>query len=219
MKKTFSMFLVILVILSCCSNAFAKDCDTVEPINSCKESDVEFNVENFANMTVDELNAVIDSIAMMSSERDDQSRDGALIAAWLAFAYILRFYNYPLTATLIEYSVNAMNYSEYDGVFSDAIRNETVYLTYINNLKNGQPAGNSLSFNTNDDLFYSLHNVSISNMQVLNTYFITITDVYDFAYDVNYDALITAFANNVGYLMQHKGALYPIYITIQFIDS
>ena len=219
MKKAITVFLVFVVMMSSCFNAFAVDNKKSDSGDSYAEETL-FDTD-LTNMTDEELNSIIDTIAMMSSEREKQSRDEVLRLAWLAFAQILRNHNYPLTATLIEHSVDCIDYYEYDEDFADAIQNEAVYSNYMDNLRSGQPVANSLTFNynSNQDLFYSLHNVSISNMQVLNTYFITISDVYDFLYDSNYDSLIAAFANNGAWLSQQKGALYPIYITIQFIDT
>lgn len=83
----------------------------------------------------------------------------------------------------------------------------------------------SFAFTYNDipDLFYALHNVNIE-LTIIDSPLpslpdlisVNITDVFDFAYDNDYDSLFTSLVNNWAWLCQQINVLNEISVSILF---
>jgi hypothetical protein len=158
-------------------------------------------------MTIKELNAVINYASQVETinSTDSITTNSLLGTAWKAAAQIARISGYPLAATLVEHSVDGNNYSETDGAFATEIKTTNVY----SNITSGS-GSNSFTNSDNSDLYYAIHAFDYTNSG--NT--LTITDVFDFALNTNYQNLFSTLVNNWGYLNQNLGVLTPINVTI-----
>nr|PZN08907.1 MAG: hypothetical protein DIU64_09695 [Caldicoprobacter oshimai] len=195
-------------------------------------------------MTNDELNDFIDRIAeayttstksskLVSTNSTTLVQKGydPLQLAWLAAAQIARNKGYTCSATLVEYSVRDVPYSEGFGVsgpFTAKIRPTPVYKNYLARLKAGTITKNPwpLIFTKadNPDLFYSLHKVDVyATGYMVGTpfasYIVTISDTFDFDLDDNYmDDLFTTLVNNWAWLCQQTHVLHPIPVRITIME-
>lgn len=191
-------------------------------------------IEELANMTNDELNALIDSIAKSSSQSTIKttSATDTIKTAWLAAAQIARNAGYPCAATLVECSVYNIPYTESfvlsGGLFETKIKSTSTYKQYLSNVKAGRISpGQStvLQFtkSVNADLFYSLHQATFvttkSTMAGYTTYTVSVYDVFDFDFIARYDDLFTTLVNNWAWLCQQTNVLNPISVNITFLDT
>lgn len=176
-----------------------------------------------ANMSDDQLNRMIDNIYqanITTSVRSVKNTD-SVKTAWRLAAQILRNNGYYCSATLMEYSLNGMNYKESEfasvqrtGVFSRTLPGSTAYSNYKSKVRNGKnPKG--INFDDGDvaDLHYSLGHVDTKVVSRAGTYTSLITDTYDFSYQ-NYEKLLTTLVNNAAWLSQHVGVFNPIDVSI-----
>lgn len=192
--------------------------------------------EIIKQMSIDELNTYIDNICKNISSSSPQTVapplppitiTSELKAAWLAAAQAARLAGYPCSATAIEHSVLGKNYTENgNGIFQQNIITTQAFKNYLSLVKNANlnSATRIMEFTSTDnkDLYYSLHNVTISmNRAQTDSYYrnysVNIYDVFDFAIDTNYDKLFPSIINNWGWLSQTIGALENITININFI--
>lgn len=179
----------------------------------------------FENMTNDELNKYIEGMAVSSLARGTTVTTSSVKGAWLAAAQLAKNAGYTCAATLVVCSVNGTSYTETDGgAFGKKIKATSVYKNYFNTVKSSKKTSysGSLCF-TSGDLFYALHNVSIKSSGTLvgtafASYIHTVSDVFDFAYDNNYNSLFTTLVNNWAWLCQQTGVLNKISVKITFID-
>ena len=207
--------MVVVLMCSMCAPSLAY---AGEDVNAIEE------FVDFTTMTNVDLNAYIDQIA----ERNFIRRaDPALQQAWLAAAQIARNLGYACAATMVEHSVNNMNYSETsvygDGPLLTKIKTTDAYGDYVADMLASGETYYTKSFvitkNDNADLFYALHNVSTNSLGTmpgtsLVTYIVTLYDTFDFAYDNDYDDLFTTAVNNWAWLCQQTYVLNPITITL-----
>ena len=213
MKRIFnrlaSLMLSIIIILSMTAMAGAADLNAYEDVEA----------GSFAGYSTAELNSLIDAISSGYAVGASSSTD-TLAAAWYAAAQIARNEGYPLAATLVEHSVDDEDYSEFDGDFAEEITGTSVYTAWFSKLAAGT-ASSSMTFTkkSSADLYYALHKVSVEAEQYGTTFWITVSDTFDFDVDANYDSLFSAIVNNWAWLSQQTGALNAISISISFIDG
>ena len=97
--------------------------------------------ESLDNMDDDQLNEVIDYVANNKNNISYRSTDSfssvenQLKVAWKAAAKIARNNGYPLSGTLVEYSVDGMRYYEANGAFSTLVNNWGYLNQHIDVLK------------------------------------------------------------------------------------
>ncbi len=243
MKKFFSIALIFCLIFSFSTGVYA-----VEPIET-EESVIDTLLNaNLTQMTEDELNLYIHQIAeicqtnntvITSPDSTNAEVPGGVVPgvvgqAWLAAAQIARDKGYVCAALAVEHSVKNINIKEAthvvygDGPFLRELKATSAYQTYLNSLLESGETNVDGSFeitkNDNSDLFYALHNVTTSATGTfpgtsIATYEITITDVFDFALDNDYDDLFTTLVNDWAWLCQQTDVLYPITITLITLDG
>jgi hypothetical protein len=142
-----------------------------------------------------------------------------LTLAWLAAADIAESVGYPLSATLVRYSVLGLDYYEQSGQFSAAIMNSPSFTNLLSSYRNsGQMSySGSLIFPKNEiaDLFFSLHDVSIIMSRYYNSIVINISDKFDFEY-WEYDDVWVAMINNWAWLCQNSYILKQKDVYIAF---
>lgn len=114
-----------------------------------------------------------------------------------------------------------INYSENDGDFASKIKKTSVFKQYLSSVKssNKSSASSVKEFRKSDDadLFYALHNATVSLKKSGTKYNSTIYDIFDFALDNNYNDLFTSIVNNWAWLCQNTSILYKISINVTFI--
>lgn len=181
-----------------------------------------------SNSSINELNQYIDKLAgstydssKNTTENDaltgESNRNLVTIAelklAWLAAAEIAKRKGYPCAAKLVQNAVLNKDYYENNGMFSKKIKLSSDYKAWLNN-----SSASSFRF-TSGDLFYALHRVeskivSSSSQGIM----VHIHDVFDFAYDNDYDNLFTSLVNNWAWLCQHSYVLHDIDVDIYFYN-
>lgn len=199
-------------------------------MNDIKNNNLIECKEKLSDMSVEELNDLIDNIAKTCSTPETRGVSvptSDVELAWLAAAEIARKNGYPCSATLVEYSIKNINYlEEFDmsngGLFQSTISKAPKYKNYVSKMKvslEGLPEG--IEF-TGKDLFYSLHDVGITAKKIgsgsFATYNITITDIYNFDLE-RYDDLFTGLINNWAWLCQQNGVFHPISIKIYMFEG
>lgn len=238
MKKILLFTLIICLIFSLSTGVHA-----IEPIQADSSIIDAFLTADIAQMTKDELNLYIDQIAEYCQTAYPESTSlysvnaevpGLVGQAWLAAAEIARDEGYVCAAIAVECSVNNVNLTESthvvygDGPFLTKLKTTNAYQTYLASLlASGNTNANGsfvITKSDNSDLFYALHNVTTSATgsfpgTALASYMITITDVFDFALDNDYDDLFTTLVNNWAWLCQQTHVLHPITITLSTIDG
>lgn len=80
------------------------------------EEDLSQFEQDIQTMSVDELNQIIDHVAVEGRQRGT-TRSSSLKAAWKVAATIARNVGFPHAATLVEHSVDGRNYTEKMGAF------------------------------------------------------------------------------------------------------
>lgn len=221
----FSIMLCMLLPLSMIVSAAEVSPTSISVIERLKKD----NNIDFSDMSIDELNLLINNIA---NGEYIQSRAGSLSEvqlAWLAAAEIARDYGYDCAASMVEHSV--WNTGYYESKVSCS--NETPVINklettsvYKNHKKAIQDCGSTtfsgsfiITKNDSSDLFYALHKVSTSatGTSLGNTslsYVVHIHDVFDFDYDNDYDDLFTSLVNNWAWLCQQTDVLNTISIDL-----
>lgn len=197
-------------------------------------------------MTVDELNDFIDFVAenyntititgnaneySVCADYGSSIIPNAVGMAWLAAAGIARDEGYEWAATMVELSVYNVNLEESivygNGPLTLAVKATDAYQDYLDYLLNCGKTSTNDSFcitkSDDADLFYALHNVTTSATgSFIGTsyasYMVTLTDVFDFEYDNDYDDLFTSLVNNWAWLCQQTHVLYPITITLSTLE-
>ena len=162
------------------------------------------------NLSINELETIIDQ-AKINSENRVLGSIITLKAAWLAAAKIARKKGYPLSASLVEYSVLMQNYNEKNGQFSKKIRNTSIY----KRLLQSRAGSSTFTKSIDKDLFYSIHKFDYTVSGTKYRKQIIISDTFDFKWESDYDNIFTTSVNNWAYLDQAKWILYPIKIRIQ----
>lgn len=238
MKKFISISLICCLIFSLSTGVYAVESSEIDDsvIDNLLNADL-------SQMTKDELNLYIDQIAKICEVNNsgtvslyttNSEIPGMVGQAWLAAAEIARDEGYPCAATAVECSVNNVNLTESthvvygDGPFITKLKSTSAYQTYLSSLLASGKANANGSFeitkSDNSDLYYALHNVTTSATgtfpgTTMASYMITITDVFDFALDNDYDDLFTTLVNNWAWLCQQTHVLHPITITLNTIDG
>lgn len=133
-----------------------------------------------------------------------------LKAAWYAAAEIAKRKGYPCAAKLVKNSVLGRDYEEHSGMFSKKIKATSDFKKWIK--------GNDSSFRfRSGDLFYALNKVkakiTAASSQGVK---IHIQDVFDFAFDDDYEDIFTSSVNNWAWLCQHTSVLNEINVDIYF---
>ncbi len=212
LRKTISVVLCLTMVIVSIPSVLA--------VNSVELSSSDVDL---SNMSTTELNALIDAIAEGNIANSRAVTDPVQLA-WLAAAQIARNAGYPLAATMVEHSVNNTDYSEVFGAFTEEILTTNVYASYLQKLKWGiEPSSLAFERSSGMDLFCALHLVSIegtaTTVSDLTTYWIEITDVFDFEFDNQGYEEIIGTINNWAWLCENAGVLNPISISITFIDD
>lgn len=189
--------------------------------------------EIFSGWEDDELNEYISYLSTIASTQTSVPT-GSGQAAWLAAAGIIES-TYPCTAALIRSSVYAQDYIEsvaanaddVTGLFQTTIKSTSQYRSYVSQLQSDSAVnGKSMVFESsqNKDLAYSLHACTAFYTTITstlgssgNTYAWYIYDVYDFAWDEEYNAPIVSMINNAAYLSQQIDVLNVIDVYIHFV--
>lgn len=209
----------------------SKSKDTIVK-NHASEIISEYNL--LKNMTNAQLNQYINRQKekiyreITPGDRSEQiARMVDVKTAWLAAATIAINAGYNCAGTAITYSVLGTDYSEsgIGGAFQSKITKTLVYKNYLSTvIASTYHYGSEVkAFKKTDnaDLFYALHNATITIKGTMvgtprESYEVKVFDVFDFAYDNNYDSLFTSMVNNWAWLCQNAGVLNPIKITISF---
>lgn len=183
--------------------------------------------------STDELNDYISYLADVSSSTANLRYTvptGSGQAAWLAASQILEENGYPCVAALIESSLYGVDYVQPytvaygdSGIFQTKIKTTSAYATYCSQLKTGTATnGKLITFDSdeNADLAYSLHSctayyttIGVGNLKTYSWY---IYDIYDFAWDAEYNSPLISLVNNVAYLSQQMDVLQVIDVYIHF---
>jgi len=189
-------------------------------------------VNNLNNLSVQELNAYIDNITYKYKyQKNIKSIDPTiptiieLKTAWLAAAQIAKIKGYTCAAKAVEYSVLGLNYNEDKGVgglFRDKIVGTFVYKNYFSETQKSGVAHVSkvkeFTKSDNADLFYALHNATITFDKTKTYYKVHLYDRFDFAFDNNYDSLFTSIVNNWAWLCQNTSVLNAVDINVYFTE-
>lgn len=163
--------LLLLIICFATTPVFASENETADPTKPATINIVEKVEDNaismtevekiLENMSVEELNYLIDSIAndecqtgASGKAAPNAAKKGvsqkAIKLAWLAAAKIAQAKGYGCSATLVENSVNNRNYRENgsSGLFRNKIVRTKAYRQYINKAKkNKNYKGTLITFN------------------------------------------------------------------------
>ena len=148
------------------------------------------------------------------------SSTATLKAAWLAAAQAAKLAGYPCAAKAVEHSVLGINYKEDNGSFAEKIKTTSTFKDFLSATKNSNKSHDSavreFTKSDNSDLFYALHNATVTLNKSGTNYKVHVYDVFDFALDNNYDSLFTSAVNNWAWLSQQTGVLHKITINIDF---
>jgi len=119
--------------------------------------------------------------------------------------------------------VLGINYTENtgaEGLFRDKIVATSVYKNFLSNFKKSNKSSISqvkeFTKSDNSDLFYALHNATITIKKTGSTCKVNAYDVFDFAFDNNYDSLFASLVKNWAWLCQQTYALNAIKINVNF---
>lgn len=196
------------------------------------EEELQLNDESeLENMSVEELNALIDSIKESVESEKQEVNTGrrnaqakgvgkeAIKKAWLAAAEIARKSGYPCSATMVEHSVQGKNYLETGKgkLFSSRISKLQSYKKCYNGMCKNKKMKSSFEIKKSEhkDLYYALHLVNAQRFKKNGKWWMRITDRFDFDI-MHYESLFTSIVNNWAWLCQQKGILNPIHAKIDF---
>jgi hypothetical protein len=225
LSKPFVLLLLVFsLIFNCTYSAKAStnsNLNRLEDESYLKNVSDEELIAELSKLSNEELNCYIDDMIAKSNNISYPSYSANVItpvtpnlkAEWLAASFILKCSGYPLSGTLIAYSVCGNNYVETNGAFSEAIKGTSKF----NKIRNSGHGSVSFERSDNTDLYLSLHSVSYNSRSSSRGKRIYIHDIYDFA-PMKYDNAFVAIVNNWAYLCQHMDVLMPISVEIQ-IDA
>lgn len=235
MKRSILVILIFGLTLSLFSiNSFATEKNNIN-INSLleiseKQSEKQLLIsssENMKRMSIDELNSIVD-IAKIQEDNESGSKNQlkrsfllgssklAIQVAWLAAAEIAKRKGYKCSGTLVQCSVLGTNYKEKKGkggLFRDKIVKTSPFKKFMKGKRKKKVV--SIEKKHNKDLYYALHNFTISKKKNKKSYSIRVYDRYDFNIQ-NYKSLFTGFVNNWAWLCSHTGVLHNIDVNIYF---
>ena len=197
------------------------DSQVPHPTDFASETDAFAIYEELEKLSVNELQAYIDECAeysesLQNSDTNIEDRNivitgpAAARTAWLAAAAIASQNGYPLSATLVTFSIADDDYTETNGQFADAIRETSIYSSMITN----GSGDNVFTKSMNPDLYYSIHKFSYSTSGGGSGARLHVHDTFDFELDKTYEELFTALVNNAAYLMQWAEVLNVIDVNI-----
>ena len=180
--------------------------------------------EKLQEMSVCELNAYIDNISASFNAGDTrivtQNPTLVLKAAWLAAAQAARVAGYPCAAKAVEHSVLGINYTENNGAFAAKIKTTSTFKSFLSATKSSGKTYNravrEFTKSDNADLFYALHNVTVTLNKSGSSYKVTVYDIFDFALDNDYSSIFTTVVNNWAWLCQNANVLNKVTININF---
>ena len=180
--------------------------------------------EKLQEMSVCELNAYIDNISASFNAGDTrivtQNPTLVLKAAWLAAAQAARVAGYPCAAKAVEHSVLGINYTENNGAFAAKIKTTSTFKSFLSATKSSGKTYNravrEFTKSDNADLFYALHNVTVTLNKSGSSYKVTVYDIFDFALDNDYSSIFTTVVNNWAWLCQNAHVLNKVTININF---
>ncbi len=177
-------------------------------------------------MSIDELNEYINNIYNTfnspTTTRSVQPKGVVNIlqlkAAWLAAAQVAKVSGYPCAAKAVEYSVLGQNYTEDDGLFAQKIKPNSAFKKFMDDTKNNKSPTNPVEFTKSEDadLFYALHNVTVTPTKSGSTYKVNVYDKFDFDLEKDYDSIFTDTVNNWAWLCQNTFILHVVEININF---
>ena len=178
-------------------------------------------------MSIDELNTYINNIYSKYNSATTRSIQPPgtinilqLKAAWLAAAQAAKLLGYPCAAKAVEHSVLAQNYTENDGAFAAKIKTSSAFKNFLSSTKNSNKTSNKkvveFTKSDNSDLFYALHNATVTLTKSGTKYKTNIYDVFDFALDNDYSSIFTTAVNNWAWLCQNTFVLHKIKINVNF---
>lgn len=246
MKKFLSVLLSFLMVFMLSIPAFAAEATsdnqfsawnaipTPEVTNSTlsqsKDSLVRFNsrylvseYNKFQKMSIDELNTYISSIHDSANADRKSSKQNITLdlkLAWLAAAQVVKLVGYPCAARAVDYSVLGIDYTENDGTFAAKIKTTSTFKSFLAETKRSGKTYNSgvkeFTKSNNSDLFYALHNATITLRKSGTNYNVNVYDEFDFDLDNDYSSLFTSLVNNWAWLCQNTGVLTEIKININF---
>lgn len=168
----------------------------------------------FSKMSVVELNSYISNglCSLKDTGNNVSTRDVSLEDLWLAAAAAAAVAGYPLAATLVSYSVFGIDYYEYNGDFSTAIKSSSEYRTWINRY----PRPTTIEF-ASGDLFYALHyaNINVASSSSKGAV-INVLDTFDFDANAEFQSVFANLVNDWAALCQYIHVLKVIDIEICF---
>lgn len=178
----------------------------------------------FQEMSIDELNAYIDNISASVNAADTRSVTQNLIlvlkAAWLAAAQAAKLAGYPCAAKAVEHSILGINYTENNGSFAAKIKTTSTFKSFLSATKSSGKTYNravrEFTKSDNADLFYALHNATVTLNKSGSSYKVNVYDIFDFALDNDYSSLFTTLVNNWAWLCQNANVLNKVTININF---
>lgn len=180
--------------------------------------------EKFQEMSIDELNAYIGDISASVNAAKTRSAPQRITielkAAWLAAAQVAKLAGYPCAAKAVEHSVLGINYTEDNGSFAAKIKTTSTFKSFLSATKSSGKTYNravrEFTKSDNADLFYALHNATVTLNKSGSSYKVNVYDIFDFALDNDYSSLFTTLVNNWAWLCQNTGVLNKVTININF---
>ena len=143
-------------------------------------------------------------------DKNPNGRNLTLRAAWLAAAQVAKLAGYPCAGTIVESSALGNDYIESNGLLANTIQTTDAYAAWV------PVGGTSITFTKSDcsDLFYALHQTSVSVIGSPSHVRVRITDVFDFVYETDMEDLFSTLVNDWGWLSQNINALFVIDIQV-----
>lgn len=197
-----------------------------------KKNDKELinTLNRFEGMSIPELNAYIDGVyrkynskTVLNGVVNPTTEILEIKAAWLAAAQIAKLKGYPCAAKAVEYSVLGINYEEnanYDGLFRNNIVSTKAYKKCLKKLKD---SGNltirevvTFTKSDNADLFFALHDATMTIGKYVSEYRTHVHDVFDFELQGYSGDIFVGAVNNWAWLCQNKHVLNPVEIDVYF---
>lgn len=208
MKRIVSAFLSLLMCTAFCVPAFASSPDKLAYQGSIEKSMVSLD---FSNMSVEELNSFIHSIAIQSAGNNTTtSRSDIISLAWIAAAEIASRVGYPCAGAVVKSSALGQDYIESNGLLAETIETTDVFTTWKSNPEKYIIFKKS----DNSDLFYAIHKADISVTGNSSGARARITDTFDFEFETDMEDLFSTIVNDWGWLSQNIGALSEITVQV-----
>lgn len=225
-------FILVLgnVELAFATNETSFIAQTSDSVVKQNEKELINALNSFEGMSIPELNAYIDEVYRKSNSKtvlhsvvNPTTEILELKTAWLAAAQIAKLKGYPCAAKAVEHSVLGISYEEnanYDGLFRNKIVATSAYKKYLKKLKS---SGNmtireEITFTKGDnaDLFFALHNATITIGKYVAEYRTHVYDLFDFELQWYDGDIFVDAVNNWAWLCQNTHVLNPVEINVYF---